>query len=123
MIWIMKLIKQFGLRRLIFLAKYEEWIKKNLYEDGSLRNLDLDKDGAIDAFSFKIKNPLYSAYYRRPEIVIDGEKIDNKDNLIRVGDKILEMDEWTDDNPLPLIPGESIEIIVYKPGGLKKENI
>ena len=120
MISIIRLILQFGVRRLIFLANYEKWIKENLYEKNSLRNIDMDKDGITDSFSFKIKNPLYSAYYKRPEIVIDDEKIDPKRIVIRKGGELINMDEWTDEKPLPLIPGESIEIIIRKQGGLEK---
>lgn len=120
MIELIRLIRQFGLRRILYLSKYEKWLIKNLYEEKSLRNIDLDNDGVIDGFRLKIKNPLYSAYYRRPRIVINKEEIDTKDILLKKDEETLEMKEWTDENPLPLIPGQSIEIIVRRSGGLRK---
>ncbi len=119
MMELLTLLRQFGLRRLLFLARYEEWVKDKIYEKGSLRNIDLDRDGNIDGFSFRIKNPLYSAYYKRPDIYIDGEKIDPSTIIIRKMGETISMDEWRDDKPLALIPGETIEIVIRRPGGLK----
>lgn len=120
MLELIRIILQFGLKRIIFLSRYEKLIKDKLYEKKSLRNIDLDSDGVIDGFSFKIKNPLYSAYYRKPKIEIDGEIIDDKHIIIKVDDKAINMEDWTDKNPIPLIPGEPLEIIIRKPGGLEK---
>jgi len=120
MIRFIKLISQFGLNRLLYLSNYEKWIKNNIFQKNSLRNLDIDGDGIIDSFSFKIKNPLYSAYYKRPTIIVDEMKINPSKALIKKGNELIKMSEWIDENPLPLIPGESIEVIVLKEKGLKR---
>lgn len=80
----------------------------------------MNYDGIIDRFSFKIKNPLYSAYYRRPRIAIDGKIIEEKDIIIKTRNGRFNMENWNDKNPLPLIPSELMEILIKRPGGLKK---
>jgi len=113
------MILQFGLKKLLFLRGYMSGIIDSVYEAGSLRNIDLDEDGKVDGFTFKMKNPIYSGYYKVFELEVDGEKISAEDIEINSGNKPSRASQVSFHTPLCLFPGQPSEITVHRPGGLK----
>ena len=116
---LIRLIRQYGLKKLLFLRGYMNGIIDSVYEAGSLRNVDLDEDGKIDGFTFKMKNPVYNGYYKVFELEVDSEKIPAQDIEISSDNKILRANQVSFQTPLCLISGQPSEITVYKSGGLK----
>jgi len=91
----------------------------SVYEGDSLRNVDLDEGGKADGFTFRMKNPIYSGYYKVLEIEVDGEKIPAQDIEISSDNKSLRASQVSFHTPLCLIPGQPSEITVYRSGGLE----
>jgi len=91
----------------------------SIFEDDSLRNVDLDKDGKADGFTFRMKNPIYSGYYRVFELEVDSDKMPAEDIEIYSDNKTLKASQVSFSTPLCLIPGQPSEITVYRSGGLK----
>ena len=91
----------------------------SIFEDDSLRNVDLDKDGKADGFTFRMKNPIYSGYYKVFELEVDGEKMPAQDIEIYSDNRTLKASQVSFSTPLCLIPGQPSEITVCKSGGLK----
>ena len=116
---LIRLIRQFGLKKLLFLRGYMNGIIGSVYEADSLRNVDLDEDGKTDGFTFKMKNPIYSGYYKVFELEVDNKKIPAQDIEISSDNKTLRANQVSFHTPLCLIPGQPSEITVYKSGGLK----
>lgn len=116
---LIRLIRQFGLKKLLFLRGYMNGIIDSVFEADSLRNVDLNEDGKADGFTFKMKNPIYSGYYKIFELEVDSEKISAQDIEINSGNKTVRVSQMSFQTPLCLIPGQPYKITVYRSGGLK----
>ena len=116
---LIRLIRQFGLKKLLFLRGYMPGIIHSVYEGDSLRNVDLNEDGKADCFTFRMKNPIYSGYYKVFELEVDSKKIPAEDIEINSGYRTLRANQMSFQTPLCLIPGQPFSITVYRSGGLK----
>ena len=115
---LMHLIRQFGLKKLLFLRAYMNGIIGSVYERQSLRNVDLNEDGQVDGFTFRMKNPIYSGYYKVFELEVDCERVPASDIEISSGNKTLRATQLSFQDSLCLLPGQPCKITVYRSGGL-----
>jgi len=115
---LLHLLRQFGLKKLLFLRAYMNEIIGSVYEAESLRNVDLNEDGQVDGFTFRMKNPIYSGYYKVFELEVDRERVAASDIEISSGNKTLRASHLSFQAPLCLLPGQPCKITVYRSGGL-----
>ena len=112
------MVRQFGIKRLLFLRGYLRTIIGCVFQSGSFQNVDLDNDGKVDGFKFHLKNPVFSGYYKRFELEVNGEKIPAHDIEIKINSQTIKAGQVSFQTPICFIPGQPSEIIVHKPMGL-----
>ena len=94
---------------------------ERVYVKGSLRNLDLDNDGKVDAFSFKLSNPFPArGSVSRLSLTVDNEEIEKDKIILKMEGKELKASEISSEKPLEISPGGEVEVVVLKEGGLKE---
>ena len=89
-----------------------------IYVKGSLKNIDLDRDGDIDAFSFEVKNSVQSATLSGLSIEVDGEGILKELIEVKVSDKTLKLKEISHKNKITFPFRETATFTVLRKGGL-----
>lgn len=89
-----------------------------IYVRGSLKNIDLDRDGDIDAFSFKVKNSVQSATLSGLSVEVDGEGIPKELIEVKLSDRTLKLKELSHKNKITFPLGENARFTVLRKGGL-----
>lgn len=93
---------------------------RRLYVRGSLANLDLDDDGNVDAFRFKLKNVLASGTLKASiRIEVDGERIPPEAVEVEHKGSKYRLNELTPERGIHVGLGDEIVFVVRKSGGLK----
>jgi len=95
-----------------------------LLPDNIITNVDFNKDGNVDGYTFEIANPFYTAEaissVRDMSVIIDNETVDiNKISLIVRGQKIRLTDAYTF-HELFWGFGEVISVLVENKNGIPK---
>jgi hypothetical protein len=89
-----------------------------IFVRGSLKNVDLDGDGDIDAFSFEVKNSMQSATLSGLSVEVDGEGVLKELVEVKVSDKTLKLKELSHQNKITFPLGETARFTVLRKGGL-----
>ncbi len=94
----------------------------SIFVKGSLKNLDLNGDGEMDAFSFEVKNAVQSATLSGLSVELDGETITPE--LVEVGlsGKKLNLTELSRQNAVGFPFGGTAKLTAKKKGGLSQGN-
>lgn len=90
----------------------------DIFIKGSLKNVDLDGDGNMNAFSFDVKNSVQSATLSGLSVEVDGEKTLKDLVEVNLSDKTLKLIELSHQNKIEFPLGETARFIVLRKGGL-----
>ena len=103
-------------------AEIDRIFTRMAYIRGSLINMDLDGDGIYDGFSFRLRNPPVpmAGNVVKMRLLVDGERVDERRVLIRVGDEIKNLAEISSKNPLTFLPGTRSTFMVLLGKGLEE---
>ena len=89
-----------------------------IFIKGSLKNVDLDGDGNVDAFSFEVKNSVQSATLSGLSVEVDGEETLKDLVEVNLSDKTLKLIELSHQNKIEFPLGETARFTVLRKSGL-----
>ncbi len=89
-----------------------------IFMKGSLKNVDLNGDGDIDAFSFEVKNSVHSATLSGLSVEVDGERIPQDLVEVKLSEETVKLKEISHQNKIEFPLGETAILTVLKRGGL-----
>ena len=92
---------------------------RRLYVRKSLKNVDLDGDGAYEAFQFKLKNVLASGTISGKFMLkVDGREVPPEDVEVEFKGEVRKLSEFTPETKLRFSVGDEITFTVKREGGL-----
>jgi hypothetical protein len=89
-----------------------------IFVRGSLKNVDMNGDGDIDAFSFEVKNNMQSATLSGLSVEVDQEGVLKELVEVELSDKTLRLKELSYQDKIIFPLGETARFIVLRKGGL-----
>lgn len=116
----LKMLLQFGPSKIKELLRFQENLLYSSYVRGSLKNIDLNNDGQIDGYCFRLRTIPIPAYFKDIKLEVDGKLVDKSLIELIIDDKVLRGNEISAENPLNLIPGQPVEVRIRCLGGLER---
>ena len=107
-----------------FMEVLASMAERILLPNNTIQNVDLDRDGQLDGYSFNIANPFYTAEsiasVRTIHLEVDGEEIDADRISLLVRDQRIRLKDAKTMHEVWWGFGEVISVFVEKPTGLNK---
>lgn len=107
-----------------FMEVLASMAERILLPNNTLRNIDLDRDGQVDGYSFDIANPFYTAEsiasVKTIHLQVDGEEIGTDRIRLLVRDQQIRLEDAKTMHEVWWGFGEVISVFAAKPGGLSQ---